>query len=129
MNSSIASRFNANVLDEKFALWRDDPRSVDPDWAAFFEGFSLGMAQIERDIKFANPPQSTKEVTHSENDSLRVTLTDPVFRARIVSLLYNYRALGHTEAWVDPLSLSPPANSRLSYEQFGFNEVDLLSNV
>ncbi len=129
MNSSIASRFNANVLDEKFALWRDDPRSVDPDWAAFFEGFSLGMAQIERDIKFVNPPQSTKEVTHSENDSLRVTLTDPVFRARIVSLLYNYRALGHTEAWVDPLSLSPPANSRLSYEQFGFNEVDLNEQV
>jgi len=129
MNSSIASRFNVNVLDEKFALWRDDPRSVDPDWAAFFEGFSLGMAQIERDIKFVNPPQSTKEVTHSENDSLRVTLTDPVFRARIVSLLYNYRALGHTEAWVDPLSLSPPANSRLSYEQFGFNEVDLNEQV
>ena len=129
MNSSIASRFNANVLDEKFALWRDDPRSVDPDWAAFFEGFSLGMAQIERDIKFVNPPQSTKEVTHSENDSLRVTLTDPVFRARIVSLLYNYRALGHTEAWVDPLSLSSPASSRLSYEQFGFNEVDLNEQV
>ncbi len=129
MNSSIASRFNANVLDEKFALWRDDPRSVDPDWAAFFEGFSLGMAQIEREIKFANSPQSTKEVTHSQNDSLRVTLTDPVFRARIVSLLYNYRALGHTEAWVDPLSLSSPANSRLSYEQFGFNEVDLNEQV
>ena len=50
MNSSIASRFNANLLDEKFALWRDDPRSVDSDWAAFFEGFSLGMAQIEKDI-------------------------------------------------------------------------------
>jgi len=129
MNSSIASRFNANVLDEKFALWRDDPRSVDPDWAAFFEGFSLGMAQIERDIKFANSPQSTKEVTHSQNDSLRVTLTDPVFRARIVSLLYNYRALGHTEAWVDPLSLSSPASSRLNYEQFGFNEVDLNEQV
>ncbi len=129
MNSSIASRFNANVLDEKFALWRDDPRSVDPDWAAFFEGFSLGMAQIERDIKFANSPQSTKEVTQSQNDSLRVTLTDPVFRARIVSLLYNYRALGHTEAWVDPLSLSSPASSRLSYEQFGFNEVDLNEQV
>ena len=51
MNSSIASRFNANLLDEKFALWRDNPRSVDSDWAAFFEGFSLGMAQIERDVK------------------------------------------------------------------------------
>ncbi len=129
MNSSIASRFNANLLDENFALWRDDPRSVDPDWAAFFEGFSLGMAQIERDIKFSDSTKSAKEVIHPQNASLRVTLTDPIFRARVVSLLYNYRALGHTEAWVDPLSLSPPTNSRLSYEQFGFNEVDLKEQV
>ncbi|HIG85109.1 MAG: 2-oxoglutarate dehydrogenase E1 component [Verrucomicrobiales bacterium] len=129
MNSSIASRFNANLLDEKFALWRDDPRSVDSDWAAFFEGFSLGMAQIERDIKFSNPTKSAKEVSYPQNDLLRVTLTDPVFRARVVSLLYSYRALGHTEAWVNPLSLSPPTNSRLSYEQFGFNEVDLKEQV
>ena len=129
MNSNIASRFNANLLDEKFALWRDDPRSVDPDWAAFFEGFSLGMAQIEREIKFSDPTKSAKEVSYPQNDLLRVTLTDPVFRARVVSLLYNYRTLGHTEAWVNPLSLSPPANSRLSYEQFGFNEVDLKEQV
>ena len=129
MNSSIASRFNANLLDEKFALWRDDPRSVDSDWAAFFEGFSLGMAQIERDIKFSDAPKFKEKASDSRNDPLRVTLTDPVFRARVVSLLYNYRALGHTEAWVDPLSLSPPANSRLSYEQFGFSEVDLKEQV
>ncbi|MBA73540.1 MAG: 2-oxoglutarate dehydrogenase E1 component [Verrucomicrobiales bacterium] len=130
MNSSIASRFNANLLDEKFALWRDNPRSVDSDWAAFFEGFSLGMAQIERDIKsLDSSAESGKVVSHPQNDSLRVTLTDPVFRARVVSLLYNYRALGHTEAWVDPLSLSPPDNSRLNYNQFGFNEADLEEQV
>ena len=45
MNSSIASGFNAQLLDEKFHLWLDDPTSVDSTWAAFFEGFSLGMAQ------------------------------------------------------------------------------------
>ncbi|MEC8906948.1 MAG: 2-oxoglutarate dehydrogenase E1 component, partial [Verrucomicrobiota bacterium] len=129
MNSSIASRFNANLLDEKFALWRDDPRSVDSDWAAFFEGFSLGMAQIEKDIEFSNNPNSVKESSYPKNEILRVTLTDPVFRARVVSLLYNYRALGHTEANVDPLNLSPSVNSRLSYEQFGFNEVDLEEQV
>ena len=87
------------------------------------------MAQIERDIKFSDSTKSAKEVIHPQNASLRVTLTDPIFRARVVSLLYNYRALGHTEAWVDPLSLSPPTNSRLSYEQFGFNEVDLKEQV
>ena len=129
MNSSIASRFNANLLDEKFALWRDDPGSVDSDWAAFFEGFSLGMAQIEKGIEFSDAPNSVKESNYPKNDSLRVTLTDPVFRARVVRLLYSYRALGHTEANVDPLNLSPSVNSQLSYEQFGFNEVDLKEQV
>ena len=89
MNSSIASRFNANLLDEKFALWRDDPGSVDSDWAAFFEGFSLGMAQIEKGIEFSDAPNSVKESSYPKNDILRVTLTDPVFRARVVRLLYN----------------------------------------
>ena len=69
MNSSIASRFNANLLDEKFALWRDNPRSVDSDWAAFFEGFSLGMAQIERDVKsLDSSAESGKVVSHPQND-------------------------------------------------------------
>ena len=45
MNSSIASGFNAQLLDEQFHLWLDDPTSVDPTWSAFFEGFSLGMSQ------------------------------------------------------------------------------------
>ena len=129
MNSSIASGFNAQLLDEKFHLWLDDPTSVDPTWAAFFEGFSLGMAQSGNESIERTASKAQHLSTNQSSDSLRVTLTDPVFRARVVSLLYNYRALGHTEAWVDPLSISAPTDSKLNYEQFGFTSDDLNEQV
>ena len=129
MNSSIASGFNAQLLDEQFHLWLDDPTSVDPTWAAFFEGFSLGMSQSGKESIESNSSKVPQLQTDQSSDSLRVTLTDPVFRARVVSLLYNYRALGHTEAWVDPLSISAPTDSKLNYEQFGFTSDDLNEQV
>ncbi|MDA7681764.1 thiamine pyrophosphate-dependent enzyme [Verrucomicrobiales bacterium] len=129
MNSSIASGFNAQLLDEQFHLWLDDPTSVDPTWAAFFEGFSLGMSQSSKESIESNSSKAPQLQADQSSDSLRVTLTDPVFRARVVSLLYNYRALGHTEAWVDPLSISAPTDSKLNYEQFGFTSNDLNEQV
>ena len=129
MNSSIASGFNAQLLDEQFHLWLDDPTSVDPTWAAFFEGFSLGMSQSSNESIESNSSKAPQLQSDQSSDSLRVTLTDPVFRARVVSLLYNYRALGHTEAWVDPLSISAPTDSKLNYEQFGFTSDDLNEQV
>ena len=129
MNSSITSGFNTELLEEKFYQWLDDPTKVDSTWVAFFEGFSLGMSQSE--IPSTNTPPSNldRSKLSASDDQLRVTQTDPVFRARVVSLLYNYRALGHTEAWVDPLSISPPEDSKLSYETFGFTSKDLNEQV
>ena len=129
MNSSIASGFNTELLEEKFYQWLDDPTKVDSTWVAFFEGFSLGMSQSE--IPSTNTPPSHLDRSNlsASDDQLRVTQTDPVFRARVVSLLYNYRALGHTEAWVDPLSISPPEDSKLNYETFGFTSKDLNEQV
>ncbi|MEC8659821.1 MAG: thiamine pyrophosphate-dependent enzyme, partial [Verrucomicrobiota bacterium] len=129
MNSSVASGFNTQILEEKFHQWLDDPSQVDATWAAFFEGFSLGMSQsasITHDLP--SPEIHNKNLSQSD-EGLRVTLTDPVFRARVVSLLYNYRTLGHTEAWVDPLSISPPEGSKLNYEHFGFTADDLKEQV
>ena len=45
MAISFANRFNADLLDQNYELWRKDPASVDPTWAAFFEGFELGSVQ------------------------------------------------------------------------------------
>ena len=142
MNSSVSPRLNADLLDEKYAQWRNDPHSVEPTWSAFFEGFELGAAQLEQQLEAqktlgkspATPePASAAAVAASlgedDPDSLRVTQVDPSFRARLVSLVYTYRAIGHTEAWIDPLSLSPPDNPSLDLEGFGFSTDDLEEEV
>lgn len=42
MSGSVFSRLDSRVLESEYARWRVDAASVDPVWAAFFEGFELG---------------------------------------------------------------------------------------
>ena len=84
--------------------------------------------------KLARPAEASAETLAAslgeENpDALRVTQIDPSFRARLVSLVYTYRAVGHSEAWIDPLSLEPPTNPALDIEGFGFEQKDLEEEV
>ena len=48
MNSSVSVRQNADLLEAKYAQWCENPQSVEATWAAFFEGFELGSAQLKR---------------------------------------------------------------------------------
>ncbi len=111
MNSSVSPRQNADLLDEKYAQWCEDPRSVDATWAAFFEGFELGSAQLKR------KEEAAATAAMPEADS--------AFYGRVTSLIYNYRTLGHTQAHINPLEDQPERNPRLRFEQFGLGESDL----
>jgi 2-oxoglutarate dehydrogenase E1 component len=121
MSSHISSRFNAELLEQKYALWNADPSSVEGDWAAFFEGFELGSA-----VPRKGGPKGQPAVAH---DSAR--LDQPLseeqlsFRGKVVSLVYNYRTLGHTQAHINPLQNSGPVNPRLELKTFGFTSEDL----
>ncbi|MFT5468594.1 MAG: 2-oxoglutarate dehydrogenase E1 component [Verrucomicrobiales bacterium] len=116
MNSSVSARFNADLLDEKFALWKEDPLSVEPTWSAFFEGFELGSAQLK--------PRQSGPSAFGASDG-EVDELDLGRRALVVSMVYNYRILGHSQAWLDPLSREPEKNPRLSLEALGFSASDL----
>ncbi|MEI6534853.1 MAG: hypothetical protein WCN98_05895, partial [Verrucomicrobiaceae bacterium] len=45
MNATLPYRANVELLEEKYAAWKNDIASVEPAWASFFEGFELGMSQ------------------------------------------------------------------------------------
>ncbi len=113
MNSSISTRQNADLLEEKYAEWREDPRSVGESWSAFFEGFELGMAELKR------KSAATAEPTAGCSDG------DLAFFGRVVALIYNYRTLGHTQAHINPLEGRPERNPRLNIAEFGLSEADL----
>jgi 2-oxoglutarate dehydrogenase E1 component len=114
MNSSVSPRQNTELLESKYAEWCEDPKSVDGTWAAFFEGFELGSAQVQRKEEAA----AAVGAPSSSSDA------DLAFFGKVVSLIYNYRTLGHTQADINPLD---PAerNPRLNIEQYGLTSEDL----
>ena len=119
MKSSVSARFNADLLDEKYELWCDDPQSVENDWRAFFEGFELGNAQLKQKGNTAAATAATSaEPLSTDEEYLN-------FRGKVVSLVYNYRTLGHTQAHLNPLDDSGVKNPRLQLSQFGLSEADL----
>lgn len=127
MNSSVSARFNADLLDEKYATWQRNPDAVDATWAAFFEGFEIGSAQLNK-RNGANGSTATSAKTSSADTEDGNDL-DLKAKARIVSLVYTYRALGHTGALLDPLAKVGPKALRLTLEDHGLANVDLDTDV
>jgi 2-oxoglutarate dehydrogenase E1 component len=111
MNASVPTRANADLLEEKYAQWREDVRSVEPTWSAFFEGFELGAAQ----------PRQAGATTIADP----AAGFDPGFLGKVASLIDTYRSLGHTQAHLNPLEGPPARNPRLAIEPLNFSQADL----
>ena len=123
MNSTISARLNVDLLEEKYQQWLDNPRSVEATWASFFEGFELGTAQ---------PKPRTPANAHDESrgvQSVGMSQEEMHFRANVARMLSAYRALGHTAAWLDPLSPSGNEQPKLGLAEFNFSERDLAAEV
>jgi len=110
MRTTIAARANLDLIDQNYARWQENPASVDPSWAAFFEGFELGNLPQKNGAAVAAPEKVTRE--------------SPL-QTRIDGLVYAYRTLGHTIARVNPLAERRPENPLLSLRELGFSEKDL----
>ena len=113
MNSSVSARLNADLLDEKYALWCEDPQSVEATWSSFFEGFELGVSQV----KEKGEPQAAGTPPEAG--------IDLEFNGKVVGLVYNYRTLGHTQAQINPLDDQPEINPRLSLSEYNFTEAEM----
>jgi 2-oxoglutarate dehydrogenase E1 component len=111
MNSvSVAAGANAALIEEYHQRWLDNPDSLDPTWRAFFQGFTLAGGQ---------------SLPASAPTAESVRIVDSLKQASVHYLINAYRAIGHTQAHLDPLHGAPPAQPRLQLDQFGLNEADL----
>ena len=106
--STVASRYNLELIEDQYQRWRDDPTSVDETWQFFFQGYDLGRtgegrARAEADTD-ASPAQ-----------------------AAVTRLVDAYREVGHYLADLDPLGLTPrrEAHELLELSTFGLTEADL----
>src|ERR1700731_105175 len=111
MRSSIAARANLGLIDQNYQRWQEDPASVDPSWAAFFEGFELGNLPQRNGAAAAAAP--------------RAAVRESPLQTRIDGLVYAYRTVGHTIALVNPLAEKRPENPQVTLRKVGFSEKDL----
>jgi 2-oxoglutarate dehydrogenase E1 component len=114
MNATLPYRANADLLEAKYLDWKEDARSVEPAWASFFEGFELGMAQ--------KAPLSVVEGDEKVQPVSEKTLA---FRTKVTNAILDFRRIGHTAAWLDPLSKSPPEQPLLTDASLGFSKEEL----
>ncbi len=116
MALSFANRFNADLLEENYQRWRQDPASVDSTWSAFFEGFELGTVTLKKNGAAAAATGAPAVESAPGSDALQT---------RVDGLVYAYRTLGHTIANLDPLADERPQNPLLSLRELGFSDKDL----
>ena len=108
--STVANRWNLELIEGNYQRWRDDPRSVDESWRNFFEGYELALSS-DRSPDVAPSPGF---------DAARA-------QAGVTRLVSAYREIGHYLADLDPLKLNPARQScdELELSAFGLTEADL----
>ncbi|MCW5547662.1 MAG: 2-oxoglutarate dehydrogenase E1 component [Opitutaceae bacterium] len=108
--STLPTHANAAVIEAAYQSWLENPDSVDPTWRAFFQGFALG--------------NSGGTLTDSVATS-GASIIDSLKQSHVHYLINTYRAIGHLEAHLDPLSEPPLPHPKLSLSQFDLTEADL----
>lgn len=136
--ASVFSGSNAAYLADLYAKWRQDANSVDPSFAQIFSAMNDDKTIVMDDVRGPSwaprkPVQielesddqpdsakkegkvTTKQLYQAANDSLRA-----------IELIDAYRAMGHFNAVLDPLSIHVPTECKeLKPETYGFKEEDL----
>ncbi|MCA9290175.1 MAG: 2-oxoglutarate dehydrogenase E1 component [Phycisphaerales bacterium] len=97
--------WNPDYVEALYRAWQADPDSVDAAWRPFFQGFELGLARQSSAVE-------TPSVAHTK-------------QARVDSLVYHYRDIGHLAADLDPLDRGRPFPEYLMLESFGLSDADM----
>ncbi|MBV9645209.1 MAG: 2-oxoglutarate dehydrogenase E1 component [Verrucomicrobia bacterium] len=113
MKTSYLNDWNADLLDEYYQRWKQDPASVDSSWSAFFEGFELGSSS-GRNGKPGIAPERQSATAELEQ-----------LQGRVDGLVHNYRILGHLQAQIDPLAQGGPETPALNLSSLGLEDVPL----
>src|SRR4051795_6046796 len=106
--STVANRWNLELIEANYQRWRADPASLDDSWRLFFEGYELGQS---------GDGMAPTDVDH---DAARG-------QAAVTRLIDAYREIGHYLADLDPLKLNPARDSHelLELSEFGLSDADL----
>ncbi len=108
MSTAVATRIDPKLLEDQYSRWKQNPEGVEATWAAFFQGFELGLAE--------NPDGAASPTPN---------LAELPLQTRVEGLIYAYRTIGHTVAKLDPLAHARPEQPLLALSELGIQENDL----
>jgi 2-oxoglutarate dehydrogenase E1 component len=98
-----ATLANLPFIEEEYARYLADPKSVEATWRAFFGGIDFASFLYKRGLA----PEAGSE------------------NLRILGLIQNYRRYGHLLASVNPLEVEKKRVKELELESLGFAESEL----
>ena len=135
--TSFLAGNNSEFINEFYADFLSDPRSLPESWRKFFEGLSDEQRLIYDDLKGPSwsPERKNKKVIskplinnseeklhESNSDSIKLATKDSV---RAIMLIRAYRIRGHLIANLDPLFLQKKEeHPELRPETYGFTKKD-----
>ncbi len=113
----ILSGENAALLEEIYARFLEDPRSVEPEWARYFSELETGNGAAApstgngRRPAMMPQPGSASDAGYAQQVSVR-------------NLIASYRRFGHLAANLDPLGLAERQRDLLQLSLYGLDEGD-----
>ncbi len=139
IQETILSGANANYVAELYRRFADDPSSVDPSWASFFQELGDEHRAIVADLDGpswapAAPARSSPDAAKPAADTggAKARPTDAEIRTaaldsiRALMLIRLYRVRGHLIANFDPLGLEGRKyHPELDPKTWGFTDADL----
>ena len=119
--AALPTHANSAVIEAAYESWMQDPDSVDPTWRAFFQGFTLGSNGAT--------PAAALAVTIGSAAPFASAAAAPIIgslkQSHVHHLINTYRAIGHFEAHLDPLTAPPGPHPKLSLAGFELSDADL----
>ncbi len=137
-DSSFLSGGNSAYIEQLYARYLKDPKSVEPGFAAFFAGLEDDAGTALRTIEGASwaPPRAARPVPGAVNGAapapapaagydpatVRAATLDSI---RALMLIRAYRVRGHLMADLDPLGIEKvEAHPELDPAAYGFTDAD-----
>lgn len=117
MNASIFSRLPPEEITALHQSWKNDPLSVDPLWAAWFEGYELGSGNA--------PQEKGNAGNYTDASPYTVPPESAECRGRVNQLIRAYRVMGHQCSHFNPLASPDKACTPVNLEEMGFREEDM----
>lgn len=131
---------NGRFIAGLYARYLEEPGSVDPSWASFFDELDDDARAVMRELEGASwaprngaldmeeeaaaaVPGETAGPGESAAASVRAATIDSI---RALMLIRAYRVRGHLEADLDPLGLKPvEPHPELDPRTYGFTDADM----